>query len=72
MTRKYKHGSRPTVCAREMESEWKETESSWNRTLRIPVDQDTRKMFALAVSEDVKVVMISSFVKEKEALLAVS
>ena len=35
MSRKYKRGSRPTVRAREMESEWKESESSWVRALLI-------------------------------------
>ena len=57
MTRKYKNGSRPTVRALEMEYEWKESKSSWVRARKVPDEGELRKMFALAVSEDVKVVM---------------
>ena len=40
-----------------MKSEWKEDKSSWNKAARIPYQVELRRMFALAVSEDVKVVM---------------
>ena len=57
LIRRYKKGSRPTVRSLEMKSEWKEDKSSWNKAARIPDQVELRRMFALAVSEDVKVVM---------------
>ena len=52
-------GRKPKVTGREMEDWWKEDESIWLRPNREPTEEESKKMFALAVSADVKNVMKS-------------
>ena len=57
MTRRSKHGVKPTIFAREMNDPWKPDTSSWARPIR-PLDNTMRrKLFAALVCENIRFVM---------------
>ena len=58
MRRKHKKGPHPTVYAYEMGFVCKNDDSSsWVKAAKVPYEKEARKLFASAVSEDVKCVM---------------
>ena len=57
MQRKNKGGRRPKVTGREMLSKWNEDESIWLGPVKVPDEEEKRKLLALAVGREVESVM---------------
>ena len=57
MKRRCRGGRRPTVTGEEMKKHWKEETSLWMRPMRDPEEHEVRKMLAVAVMIDIKIVM---------------
>ena len=58
MVRRHKNGPKPGINGLDMKKHWKDDETCpWVRNIGQPSESDVRKMFALALSQEVKTVM---------------